>query len=69
MGGENMEYVRDNYDLWEAHDREQEEALEDLPKCDWCGEPIQSEYLYSIGNEIVCEDCMEECKVSVDIYM
>ena len=64
-----MGYIPDNYDLWVAHDWEQEKALEKLPKCDWCGEPIQSEYLYKLGNELVCEDCMEECRESVDCYM
>ena len=26
--------IPDNYDLWEAHDREKEQALEDLPVCE-----------------------------------
>ena len=50
----------DNYALWEAHDREQEEALEKLPVCDCCGERIQDEYYYDIDGEILCEECLKD---------
>lgn len=43
-----------------AHDMEQQEQLERLPKCDQCGKPIQDEFLYEIGNEILCESCMND---------
>lgn len=48
----------DNYDLWKAHDAEQEEKLEKLPVCSSCGEPIQDEYCYQVDSEILCEECM-----------
>lgn len=35
----------------------QEAMLEKLPKCDFCGEPIQDEYLWEIGGEVYCERC------------
>lgn len=38
----------------------QEEQLQDLPKCDRCGEPIQDEFLYEIDGETLCKECMEE---------
>lgn len=52
-------YVPDNYDLWEAHDKEQERALEKLPVCGECGEPIQDDFAYKIDGEIICEDCLK----------
>lgn len=53
-------YIPDNYDLWEAHDREQEAELEKLPVCDCCGERIQDEYYYDIDGEILCEECLKD---------
>lgn len=50
----------DNYDLFEAHEAEQERWLDKLPRCSECGEAIQDEYLYEINGELVCPDCMEE---------
>lgn len=65
-----MGYIPDNYDLWVAHDREQYEALEKLPKCANCGEPIQDEYLYKISGDLICESCLKECfRESVENYM
>lgn len=43
-----------------AHDLEQEEQLEKLPKCGQCGKPIQDEFLYEIDGETLCEDCMKD---------
>ncbi len=51
--------IPDNYDLWEAHEREQEQALEKLPVCGICGEPIQDEHLYLINDEFICPACLE----------
>ena len=50
--------VPDNYDLWEAHEREKERQLERLPVCEVCGNPIQDEYLYLINDEFVCTECL-----------
>lgn len=54
--------IPDNYDLWEAHDREQEEWLQSLPKCHHCGEPIQQEKAVCIDGDWYCEEkeCEEE---------
>lgn len=51
--------IPDNYDLWEAHDREQAKQLERLPVCEICGKPIQDEHLYLINDEFVCPECLE----------
>ena len=48
----------DNYDLWEAHDREEQERLDRMPLCECCNQPIQDEYCYEINGEVLCEDCL-----------
>ena len=40
--------------------REQEKRLERLPKCDYCGEPIQDEFYYEINGENICHDCLDD---------
>lgn len=45
------------------HDRYQEEQdkqLQKLPKCSMCDEHIQTDYLYEINDEVVCEECLNE---------
>lgn len=49
--------IPDNYDLWVAHDRQQEAELKKLPVCEKCGQPIQSEDLYDIEGDLYCEEC------------
>lgn len=49
---------------------EQERALEKLPKCTHCYEPIQDDYLYDVGFGILCEDCMKDlCRKSTDDFI
>lgn len=43
---------------FERHDMERVAALERLPICCICNEPIQDEYLYDINDEFFCECCM-----------
>ena len=50
----------DNYDLWEAHDNEQEAWLETLPVCKCCGHPIQQEEAVCIDGDWYCEYCEDE---------
>lgn len=42
------------------YDAKQCTELEKMPKCDYCSEAIQDEYLYIINNKFVCEQCMCE---------
>ena len=53
------EYVPDNYDMFERHDRQMEDRLDRCPKCALCGEPIQDEYGYRVedDNDLFCWDC------------
>ena len=63
-------YVPDNYDLWKAHDAEQQRKLERLPKCDYCDNPIIEEFYYDLDGDIVCEDCLDRFfKKAVDDYV
>lgn len=50
----------DNYDRWEAHDAERQRELERLPRCSECDEPITTDALYEINDELICPDCMEK---------
>ena len=42
------------------HDREQQERLERLPKCDICGEPIQEDYFFEDGCMRICDGCWHD---------
>lgn len=53
-------YVPDNYDAFERHEADQEAQLERCPKCAYCGEPIQEDYLFDIDGELYHEDCAKE---------
>lgn len=41
------------------YDREQAKALERLPRCYECDEPIQDERCYEINGELICPDCLK----------
>ena len=53
-----MCYVPDYLDQWSEHNRQQEEALNKLPKCCECGGAIQDEYCFVINDETICERCL-----------
>ena len=50
--------VPDNYDLWEAHDRQRAERAAKQPVCEICGDPIWDEHLFLINDEFVCVECL-----------
>lgn len=60
---------RDVLDEFNRRDREQTNWLEKLPRCSCCGEPIQDEILYEIGDELFCESCIDNSKKYVDDYI
>ena len=61
-----VSYLPDAYDLWEAHDAQQEQALSERPVCADCDEHIQEEEAYYINGEWICERCMDSYKRVVD---
>lgn len=64
-----MSCMPDNYDLWERHDAEQQKALERLPKCSDCGEPIQSEDYFEFDCYFYCEDCVSNHRKSTEDFI
>ena len=44
------------------YDAEQAAKLDKLPKCDYCGEPIQDEKYYEIEGKNICLECLEDFK-------
>lgn len=49
---------------------DQDEALEKLPKCSHCDEPIQDDHLFEINGELFCEECMwENFKKNIEDYI
>ena len=56
-----MFYSNDPHRDFDRWDREKEEALDMLPKCEHCGEPIQDEDLFDFQDGyLVCEECVSE---------
>ena len=56
-----MEYIPDNYDLFEQHEAEQELRKEQEERCSWCGEILGDTY-YDISGDLVCENCIDGCR-------
>lgn len=51
--------IPDNYDIWEAHDIENERKRARLPVCDnrKCRRQIDGDYYWEIEGDILCEKC------------
>jgi formylmethanofuran dehydrogenase subunit E len=45
---------------FERYDAEQQKKLSRLPRCCCCGEPIQDDFYFDLGDEIYCEECLKE---------
>lgn len=45
---------------YERYSAEQEAALNKLPRCSECDEPIQDEYCFEFNGEYICEHCLKE---------
>ena len=41
-------------------DARKEAELEKMPKCSYCRQPIQDDYLYEINDELICEECLNQ---------
>lgn len=53
--------IPDNYEIWEAHERELERRAQEAEHCAWCGRPIYDAY-YDISGDMVCEECVDGCR-------
>ena len=64
-----MGVMYDNYDAWKRHDDRRESELAKRPKCDECGNHIQDDHYYIVGNQNICPDCLETYyRVETDDY-
>lgn len=41
-------------------DAEEQAWLDKLPKCAYCGEPIQDDYCYVFDGDIFCPQCLKD---------
>ena len=53
-------YTDDPVRDFECRDREQQEWLDRLPKCEHCGEPIQDDEYYEIEGVNLHLDCLRD---------
>lgn len=51
--------MHDNYDFFRNEEDSKEEWLKKRPKCDFCDEHIQDDYLYVIDDQYICDECMK----------
>ena len=61
-----MFYTNDPVADFHRYDSERERALQKLPKCSECGEPIQDEECFVYDGRYICESCMEGFKKYVE---
>ena len=52
--------IPDVYDLWEAHERDQERQLSKRPVCGYCDQSIQDDFYFEIEGETTCESCLNK---------
>ena len=45
---------------FDLKEQEEQKWLDKLPKCAYCGEPIQSEQCYVFDGDIFCPECLTE---------
>lgn len=64
-----MIYTDDPHRDFLRYEEEMEEKLKERPVCDECGEPIRSDTLVALYGVLLCEDCIEEHRHSVEEYM
>ena len=62
----------DAYDLFLQHEDKQEKEhqkwLDSLPTCSKCKKKIKDDYLYEIGSELYCENCIDSFRECTDNY-
>lgn len=51
----------DHYSLWRLSEAARARWENALPVCGYCGRPIQEDYYYRVGDELICPDCLENC--------
>lgn len=57
-----MFFTDDPLDGYEVETAEQKNAIELLPRCSECDQPIQDEFCFVINGEVICESCVDQYK-------
>ena len=60
--------VPDNYDLFVAHEAEQERRMRRLPVCCYCEERIQQAKAVCINGDWYCNECIEELTEDIEDF-
>lgn len=55
-----MYYSDDPIADYNRYSAEQERELAQLPKCSYCGEPIQEHFCFEINDELICVHCLKQ---------
>lgn len=55
-----MTWTDDPLADFNRHDAKQQAGLDKLPKCDYCGQPIQDDHYFDINGDAICPDCLEK---------
>lgn len=64
------DYIPDYTEQFDAYEARLERESRRYPKCDCCEEPILGDFLYDLGKEILCENCMKDnYRKSTDDYL
>lgn len=58
----------DNAALYDAEEKRLARAEASRVHCDECGEAIWDDFAYRIGDDLICERCMEEKKEWIDDF-
>lgn len=65
-----MFYTDDPLADFHRYDAEQQNKLNNLPRCSECNEPIQDEFCYEVNDELICDECMRKNhRKSVDNFI
>lgn len=64
-----MYYSDDPARDFARHDADQARALEKLPVCEYCWQPIQDEEFYQLNGVCICESCMADFKKRTEDYI
>ena len=64
-----MFYSDDPAADYDRYCAEKEKELAKRPVCAWCGEYIVDDECYEISGELVCCDCIDDCRRAVENYV
>lgn len=60
-----MYFTDDPVADYESYSSQQEKQLEQLPKCNQCGEPIQQDDAVYFNDKYICDRCLDDLRVDL----